>query len=94
MLPESKVRQHISSAGVAAESVEDVISQLVSLTFLGLEVSRGRFAYADEKKELQKNVVLASRFAASQGDERRYEINAPFRSYLELTEPQTASRMR
>jgi hypothetical protein len=63
-----------------------VISQLVSLTFFGLEVSPGRFSYADERKELQKNVVLASRLAAAQGGLRRYEINAPFRAYLELKE--------
>lgn len=93
VLLESTVRQHISSAGIAAESVEDVISQLVSLTFLGVEVSQERFAYSDEKKELKKNVVLASRFATTRGDERRYEINAPFRSYLELTEPYTPSRL-
>jgi hypothetical protein len=88
VLLESTVRQHISSAGIDAEKVDDVVSQLVGLTFLGVEVSRGRFAYADEKKELQKNVVLASRFATAQGDERRYEINTPFRCYLELEEPQ------
>jgi len=89
VLPESVVRNRISSAGINAESVDDVISQLIGLTFLGVEVSRARFQYADEKKELQKNVVLASRFATSQGDERRYEINAPFRAYLELVEPYT-----
>ncbi len=88
VLSESMVRQHISSAGIDAEKVDDVIAQLVNLTFLAVEVSRGKFAYADEKKELQKNVVLASRFAAAQGVEHRYEINAPFRAYLELKESQ------
>ncbi len=86
VLPESTVRQHISSAGIDAEKVDDVIAQLVNLTFLAVEVSQGRFLYADEKKELQKNVVLASRFAIAQGVEHRYEINAPFRAYLELKE--------
>jgi hypothetical protein len=56
-------------------------------------VSRGRFAYADEKKELQKNLILATRFAASQADGRRFEVNAPFRSYLELDEPHGAMRL-
>lgn len=87
VLPESIIRQHISSAGVEAEKVDNVITQLVGLTFLGVEVSATRFAYADEKKELQKNLILAVRLAASQGGERRYEINAPFRAYLELREP-------
>jgi hypothetical protein len=87
VLLESVVRKHVSSAGIDAEKVDDVIGQLVSLTFLAVEVSQGKFSYADEKKELQKNVVLASRFAASHGGERRYEVNAPFRAYLELQEP-------
>jgi len=93
VLNESTVRQHISSAGIDAEKVDEVITQLVSLTFLGLEVDPERFAYADEKKELQKNLVLASRFATAQGNERRYEINAPFRAYLELLEPAVGSRL-
>jgi hypothetical protein len=93
VLSESSIRQHISSAGIDAEKVDDVITQLVGLTFLAVEVSRGRFAYADEKKELQKNVVLASRFAAAQGVEHRYQINAPFRAYLELVEPPPESQL-
>jgi len=88
VLLESTVHQHISRAGISAERVDDVITQLVNLTFFGLEVSTGKFAYADEKKELQKNLVLASRFAVTHGGEHRYEINAPFRAYLELQEPQ------
>jgi hypothetical protein len=83
---ESTARQKISSAGIDAEKVDEVIAQLVSLTFFGVEVGLGKFSYADEKKELQKNIVLASRLAATKGDERRYEINAPFRAYLELDE--------
>jgi hypothetical protein len=90
---ESIVRRHISSGGIDAERVDDVVVQLVSLTFLGLEVGRGKFAYADERKELQKNMVLASRYAASQGNIRRYEVNAPFRSYLELDEAQMSPQL-
>ena len=93
ILPESVVRQHISSAGIDAEKVDDVIAQLVNLTFLAVEVSRGRFAYADERKELQKNMLLSSRYANTQGGERRYEINAPFRAYLELKESQEDSQL-
>ncbi len=93
VLSESVVRKHISSAGIDAEKVDDVIAQLVSLTFLAVEVSQGTFAYADEKKELQKNMVLASRFATAQGVEHRYEINAPFRAYLELKEPQEGAQL-
>jgi hypothetical protein len=86
VLSEGLIRQHISSAGIEPEKVDDVISQLINLTFFAVEVNRGRFAYADEKKELQKNVILASRYAENYGVERRYEINAAFRAYLELQE--------
>lgn len=93
VLLESTVRQHVSAAGIEAERVDHVISQLVSLTFLGIEVGEGRFAYADEKKERQKNVALAKRFASTQGYDARYEINTPFRSYLELDETPSSPRL-
>jgi hypothetical protein len=93
VLAESIVRQRISSAGIDAERVDGVIEQLVNLTFLGVEVSSGRFSYADERKELQKNLVLSARFAAAQGAEPRYEINSPFRAYLELQEAPEGSTL-
>lgn len=86
VLSQSLVRQHISSAGIEAERVDDVVSHLVGLTFLGVEVAFGRFVYADEKKELQRNIVLAARFAQKLGSEPRFQVNAPFRTYLELKE--------
>jgi hypothetical protein len=84
VLTQSSIRQHISSTGVDAERVDDIILQLVSLTFLGVEVAQNRFVYADEKKELQRNAVLAARFAQELGSEPRYQVNTPFRTYLEL----------
>ena len=94
VLLESTVRKFVSSAGIDAEQVDHVIAQLVGLTFLGIEVGPGKFAYADEKKERQKNVALASRFAVAQGLEARYEVNAPFRSYLELDEADSSPLLR
>ena len=88
-MSESTVRQYLLSAGVEAEQLDAVICQLVNLTFLGLEVSSGKFAYSDERKELQKNAVLAARFSAQNLYEKRYEINAPFRAYLELDDSAT-----
>ena len=94
VLLESTVRKFVSSAGIDAEQVDHVIAQLVGLTFLGIEVGPGKFAYADEKKERQKNVALASCFAVAQGLEARYEVNAPFRSYLELDEADSSPLLR
>jgi hypothetical protein len=86
VLTQPLVRQHVSSAGIDAEKVDEVILHLVGLTFLGLEVAPNHFEYADEKKELQKNLVLATRFANTAGAERRFQVNVPFRTYLELKE--------
>lgn len=93
ILTQSHLRQCVSSAGIEAERVDQVIDQLIALTFLGLEVGEARFAYADERKELQKNIVLAKKFASSGGSEPRYEINAPFRAYLEVDESASAPRL-
>jgi hypothetical protein len=86
VVTESSARQFISTLGVAAEEVDSVIRQLINLTFFGLEVAHGKFAYADEKKELQRNAALAAKFSAQNLSETRYEINAPFRTYLEVDE--------
>jgi hypothetical protein len=86
VIPESVLRRYVSSSGIEAERVDRVISHLVGLTFLGVEVSPGRFAYADEKKQLQKNLALAARLLSTGHSEPRYEVNAPFRAYLGLME--------
>ena len=86
VISESTARKHVSHSGIDIEKVDPVISHLVKLTFLGLEVAKDRFNYSDEPKELKKNVVLADRYSEAQNSERRYVINPPFRSYLEVIE--------
>ncbi len=86
VITEAVVRERVLSAGIASEGVDAVVRQLVRLTFLGLEVSEGRFCYPDEPKELKKYEVLADRHARSTEGERRYEVNRAFRSYLEIEE--------
>jgi len=86
ILDETSVRKRVSKAGIEAERVDHVIGQIVGLTFFGVEVAAGKFAYSDEKKERQKNRQLATKFADAEGVEPRYEIDAPFRMYLELNE--------
>jgi hypothetical protein len=85
VLTESEVRQYVSSAGVEAESVDDVIAHLVRLTFLGLEVGEGRFEFSDQTRELKKIRLLAERYARGRNSERRLEVNSAFRSYLEIS---------
>ena len=83
---ESEVKQYVSNTSIDIEKVDDVIAHLVALTFLGLEVSIGHFAYSDEPKHLKKNVILAQRVAKEENREPRYEVNPAFRAFLEITE--------
>jgi hypothetical protein len=84
IMTEDEVRRMISKADVSATAVDGVVDHLVKLSFLGVEISDGAFAYADEPRELKKNKVLADRFLGKQTENRRYQINPPFRSYLEI----------
>lgn len=83
---ESNVLRCMLVAGINPAEVSFVLEQLISLTFLGVEIGCGKFAYSDERKELQKNRVLAAKFTAQNLYERRYEVNAPFRAYLAIDE--------
>jgi hypothetical protein len=82
-LDESSLRRIVSNAGIDAEKVDPVIAHLVKLTFLGLETDSQKFLYADDPRELKKIHILADRYA-HEGVERRFEIKAAFRSYLEI----------
>jgi hypothetical protein len=84
IIGQGTARTKVSRSGVDAEIVDLVISHLIKLTFFGLETTKGRFVYSDEPKELQKKLILADRYAEIEGRERRYEINAAFRAYLEI----------
>lgn len=84
IVDEQTVRETVTRAGIESSSVDSVIAHLVRLTFLGVEVSRGRFAYSDEPKEVKKYRVLADRYRRTHDGEVRYEINPAFRAYLEV----------
>ena len=86
ILTESDVRKLVSKVVTDAEKVNDVVSHLIKLSFLGVETSSNVFAYADEPRELKKNRVLSDHLIELTGSEKRYEINPPFRSYLEIVE--------
>jgi hypothetical protein len=86
IVSESVARRHVSRSGIDPEKVDSVIAHLVNLTFLGLEVSKGRFEYSDDPKEVKKNRVLAEHYRRDYLVEQRYEINPPFRVYLEIDE--------
>ena len=78
--------KRIQKAAIEPDKIDNVIEHLVKLSFLGVEVGPNEFAYADEPRELKKYRVLSDRQAEIRGAERRYQINAPFRAYLEIAE--------
>jgi hypothetical protein len=73
-------------AQIEAGRLTEIVDHLVNLSFLGLQVGEDRFVYAEEARELKKNRVLSQHFIESTGQTPLYEINKPFRSYLEVVE--------
>jgi len=80
------VGKRIRKANIETEKLDQVTDHLVKLSFLGVEVNAGNFAYADEPRELKKIRVLSDRLLESTGSRRRFQINSPFRAYLEISE--------
>lgn len=72
-------------AGIPQTQTAKVIDHLVGLSFLGLEVGRGQFVYAEDLSELKKYTVLSDKLAEEQRS-RRYMIHPAFRAYLEVIE--------
>jgi hypothetical protein len=73
-----------NAADLPLENVDNVIEHLTRLSFLGVETSPDVFSFSEEIKEYKKNKVLAGKFSAAIGVEKRFEINRAFRAYLEI----------
>jgi hypothetical protein len=84
IISDSRVREFISKANISSDKIDGVLLHLVNLSFLGLETAEGAFAFADEPREMKKNMVLSERLVTEQGGGKRYQINPPFRAYLEV----------
>lgn len=44
------------------------------------------FEYSDEPRELRKSKVLSDKLVGPNGSGRRYQVNPPFRCYLDVAE--------
>lgn len=71
-------------AGTEPERHQSVIDQLCALSFLGLEVHDGEFAFSADEDELEKNLVLARKLGEARNAPSRYRVNVPFHKYLEI----------
>lgn len=75
----------MKTLGMPADSLSDAIETLCEITFLGLEVGPGRFAYLNDEDSTIKIQVMARKTAAEHiSGLRRYRINKVFHAYLEI----------
>jgi hypothetical protein len=86
VLSEGEVSTILRAAGIDNAHHQFMIEHLVGLSFLGYEVRHDEFVFSEDEDELRKNSVLARRLVEERGGSRRYQVNAPFRSFLEVTE--------
>ena len=87
--PEIVTSQDIAKAmtkiGIPADMLQDAIDTLCEITFLGLEVGPGRFAYLYDEDSTTKLHVMARKTALEFASGiNRFRINKVFHAYLEI----------
>lgn len=83
VVPRILIFEFIKAAGISEELHAHVLDHLVKLSFLGMEVGPGDFAFSEEPAEYKKNAILARKMEQNE-DDRRYQIHPAFRAYLEV----------
>jgi hypothetical protein len=86
LLTAAELADLLARAGIGERDVSMVISELVGLSFLGVETSDGVFQYVDDVRDQQRNDRLARRLAEQRGTPVQYVVHPAFRPYLEITE--------
>lgn len=79
----------IAQMAFGPSQVDDVIDEMRSLSFLGVEVGDGRFDFADDPQTKRRADVLARRFLRARGvsaGDGRLQVHPAFRPYLEIAE--------
>ena len=86
ILPKSEVLSTLENAGISEDMVDRTIDVLHDLTFLGLEVEEGKFAFSDAPEASRKNKTLARRFQRKKYREGQFQIHKAFQAFLETEE--------
>ena len=81
-----QVREAIIDGGADGEMADEIITDLCTLRFLGVEVSDGEFRFSDDPQEFRKVEVLSRKLAERRGEPSRYLINPAYWSFLEAIE--------
>jgi hypothetical protein len=65
---------------------QEILEQLRSLSFFGIETAPDRFSHAEEPAERARDEALANRFETRHSRAPRLEVHPAFRRYLEIEE--------
>lgn len=85
VVTEQDVLRGMHVVGIPADRLREVIDTLCEITFLGLEVGPGRFAYLYDEDSATKIQVMARKTAVEHSSGvNRYRINKAFHAYLEI----------
>ena len=85
ILSEEDVLHAMKTVGITPEKLADVVDTLCEITFLGLEVGPGRFAFLYDEDSTTKIQVMARKTAMEyRSGVNRYRINKVFHAYLEI----------
>lgn len=84
IISEEQIKNHMQAAEVPTEEHENIIELLCERAFLGLETEPDKFVFLYEEKKKPVIKKLAQKTAERCGI-RRYKINIPFHSFLDIS---------
>ena len=73
-----------AALAASGDSIPMIVSWLVAASFLGLELSEGRFEYVEGEVAARRKARVAMRNSDAEGRLPRYRIHPAFRPYLEI----------
>lgn len=87
LISEVDVLTAMENSKIDSSLLEEVIDCLCSLSFLGLEISTGRFQFIYNEDDLNLYRVMAKRTSQKKDDKKRqFKIHKAFQAYLEIEE--------
>jgi hypothetical protein len=84
ILTEDEILTRVTGAGIPASELDQIITLLVELTFVGLEVAPNRFEFLFDERDERKLSVMARKTAdETTNGVRRFRIHPAFHPFLE-----------
>jgi hypothetical protein len=89
----NNVLEAMKTNNISIESLDEVISILCELLFLGLEVDENKFEFIYKDTDTRKLQIMARKTAEKREDKlKRFRINKPFHAYLEIKEDDSVKK--